>query len=156
MKSVQFIATVFLLLSTAAAQANPAAATVQSVKTIQNGDDLRVEIRFSAPVNFSIETAENPDRILLDVPDAVCTDKTKTVAVNSNGVRRVRTGQHSTSPLVTRIVLDLEHPLQYAVSSDGNVVVLTVSPEKPIVGRSAPVAATSGNLVGIFHRRHDT
>jgi hypothetical protein len=155
MKSVQLLATVFLLLSTAAAQANPAAATVQSVKTAQNGDDLRVEIRFTAPVNFSVETAENPDRILLDIPDAVCTDKTKMVAVNSNGVRRVRTGQHSTTPLVTRIVLDLDHPLQYAVSSDGNVVVLTVSPGKPIVARSTPVAATSGNLAAIFHRHHD-
>lgn len=154
MKSIQFVATVFLLLSTAAAQGNPAAATVQSVTTAQNGEDLRVEIKFSSPVNFSVETAQNPDRILLDFPDTVCTDKTKMVTVNVNGVRRVRTGQHSATPPVTRVVLDLEHPRQYSVKSDGNVVVLTIGSEKPVVGRNTPVAATTGNLAAIFHPRH--
>jgi hypothetical protein len=156
MKSV-YIATVFLLLlSSAAAQNNGAVATVQSVRASQDGTDVRVEITLSAAVEFSVEKAENPDRILLDFPDTTCNSSTKSVAVNRNGISRVRTAQHSTNPMVTRVVLDLDQPHQYTVKSEGNVVTLTVSTGEPLVARTPPVAATSGNLVGIFHRRRES
>jgi len=147
-----------LLLSCAAAQNTAGTATVQTVKATREGSDVRVEVTLSAPVKPSVDTANGPDRILLDLPDTACSDSTRNVTVNANGVRRVRTGQHSTTPLITRIVLDLDRAHPYTLTTEGNRVILTVSPaeEGRKVPSGAPVAATSGNLIGVFRRRPKT
>ncbi|HEX3572105.1 MAG TPA: hypothetical protein VHU44_14905, partial [Acidobacteriaceae bacterium] len=81
----------------------------------------------------------------------------RSVAVNANGVRRVRTGQHSTNPLVTRVVLDLDQAHPYTVRMEGNRIVVTVGVAEKAhnVSHGAPAAATSGNLIGVFHRKRD-
>ena len=111
------LGTITMLLSCAAAQNTGRTATVQSVATAREGSDVRVEITLSSPVEPAIETAVHPDRILLDFPDTTCNDNTKNVAVNANGVRRVRTGQHSTSPFITRVVLDLDQAHPYILKT---------------------------------------
>ena len=145
-----------LLLSCAAAQNTVGTPTVRSVAAEQEGTDLRVEITLSAPVKPSVQTAVRPERILLDLPGTICNDNTKNVAVNANGVRRVRTGQHSTDPLITRVVLDLDRAHPYTLQAEGNRIVLIVGPAERARKHSngAPVAATSGNLIGVFRRRH--
>jgi hypothetical protein len=152
------LGTWMLLLSCAAAQNIAGKATVQTVTTARHGSDLQVEVTLSAPVKPSVETASNPERILLDLPETACGDKIKIVAVHANGVRRVRIGQHSVNPLVTRVVLDLDQAHLYAVKTEGNRIVVTVSGVEHAhnVSRGAPVAATSGNLIGVFRRRRDT
>jgi len=158
MKSVQkHLVTLMLLLSCAAAQ-TATKATVQSLRTAREGSDLRVEILLNAPVIPTVDTAQNPDRILLDFPDTTCYDNTKNLSVNVNGVRRVRTGQHSTAPLVTRVVVDLDEAHPYTMKTEGNRIILTVGAAETARHRSsqgAPVAATSGNLIGVF-RKHDS
>ena len=151
------LGTVMLLLSCAAAQTTAGIAAVQNVTTTREGSDLRVEITLSVPVKPSVETAENPARILLDFPETTYSDKFKNLPVNVNGVRRVRAGAHSARPPVTRIVLDLDQMHPYVVTADGNRVILTVAPAEKAraVSHGAPVAATSGNLIGVFRRRHD-
>jgi len=146
-----------LLLSCAAAQNTGGTVTVQQVTTARDGNNLRVEITLSAPVKPSVETAANPNRILLDFPDTICSDSTKNVAVHWNGVRQVRTGQHSTSPFVTRVVLDLDQTHPYVVTAEGNKIVLTVEglEKGRVASHGAPVAATSGNLISVFRRHRD-
>src|SRR6516225_201386 len=118
-----------LLLSCAAAQ-NPRPLTVQKVTTSRQGSDLRIEITVSSPVKPEVDTAVSPDRILLDFPNTICNNSTSKVAVHTNGVRQVRTAQHSTTPYVTRVVLDLDEVRPYVVTAEGNTIVLTVSGEK--------------------------
>jgi AMIN domain-containing protein len=145
-----------LLLSCAAAQNSPGRTTLKNVVVAREGTDLRVEITLSAPVAPAAETAENPARILLDFPDTLCDDPNRTLSVNVNGVRRVRSSQHSTTPLVARVVLDLDKAHVYALRTEGNVVILTVNAaEKRSAIRSTPVPAASGNLIGIFGRHRD-
>src|SRR5579864_5954216 len=159
MKSIQrHLAALMLLLSCAAAQST-GNATVQSLRTAREGSDLRVEVILNAAVIPSVETAENPDRILLDFPDTTCNQNTKNLAVNANGVRRVRTGQHSTAPMVTRVVIDLDQAHPYTMKAEGNRVILTIGAAETARHRSsqgAPVAATSGNLIGVFRKKHDS
>ncbi len=147
-----------LLLSCAAAQNAAVPATVQNVTAAREGTDLRIEISLSAPVKPSVETAEHPSRILLDFPETTCSDNTRNISVNVNGVRRVRTGQHSTTPLITRIVLDLDQVHPYVVTTEGNRVILTVGAAEKARSSThgAPVAATSGNLIGVFRRKRET
>jgi len=144
-----------LLLSCATAQTS-APVTVQQVSTTREGTNLRVEIALSSPVKPTVETATNPSRILLDFPDTVCNRDAKNIPVHMNGVRQVRTAQHSTTPFITRVVLDLDQVHPYVVTAEGNKIILTVEAgEKPRVTHGAPVAATSGNLISVFRRRHD-
>ena len=148
---------VLVLASCAAAQnGTTATATVQNVTVAREGTDVRVEITLSAPVTPSVDTAVKPNRILLDLPETMPGTSPKAVPVNDNGVRQVRTGQHSTLPLVTRIVVDLDQLHLYSVRSEGNRIILSVvAPDKRAMSRTVPVAATGGNLAGIFRRRHD-
>src|SRR5215467_6056121 len=147
---------VVLLISCAVAQ-NPTPFTVRKVTTSRQGSDLRIEITVSAPVKPSVDTAENPNRILLDFPNTICNNNTKSVAVHANGVRQVRTAQHSTAPYVTRVVLDLDEVRPYVVTAEGNRIILTVAgQEKTVSSHGAPVAATSGNLIGVFRHRRDS
>ena len=145
-----------ILLSCAAAQSN-APVTVKNVSTSRDGSDLRVEITLSARVQPKVETAVNPHRILLDFAGTTCNESTKSVAVRANGVRQIRTAQHSTDPYITRIVLDLDEVHPYVVTAEGNRIILTVAPlEKARSHGGAPVAATSGNIIGVFRRHRDS
>jgi len=103
-----------------------------------------------------VDTAVNPNRLLLDFPNTVCNSSTSNVSVRANGVRQVRTAQHSTAPYVTRVVLDLDEVRPYVVTAEGTSIILTIAGEDKHVSHGAPVAATSGNiLAGVFRRRHD-
>ena len=145
-----------LVLASCAAAQNGTTATVQNVTVAREGTDVRVEITLSAPVTPSVDTAVKPNRILLDLPETMPGTSPKAVPVNDNGVSQVRTEQHSTLPLVTRIVVDLDQLHLYAVTTEGNRIILSVvAPDKRAMSRSVPVAATGGNLAGIFRRHRD-
>jgi len=142
-----------LLLSCAAAQNSSGPVSVRSVTKSRQGSDLRIEIKVSAPVKPAVETAVNPNRILLDFPNTVCYDSTKNLSVHANGVIQVRTAQHSRSPFITRVVLDLDQVRPYVVTAEGDSVVLTIAGEEKH-SHGAPVAATSGGILGGVFRRH--
>lgn len=147
--------TLMLLLSWATAQNAAGPATVQKVTAAQAGDDLRVEIILSSPVKAFADTAVHPDRILIDLPDTLCNDSVTKIEVNSNGVQRVRAAQHSSSPPIARIVLDLDQAHPYTLQSEGNRVILTVSPQVSArdASRGAMAPAISGSVIGIFRRK---
>jgi hypothetical protein len=147
-----------MALSGAAAQNTAGPVTVQRVTAAQEGSDVRVDVTLSSAVKPSIETATHPDRILLDFPGTNFADIVRNVPVNANGVRRVRTGQHSTNPLVTRVVLDLDQSHPYTLKTEGNRIILLVAPAERARKKSngAPVAATTGSLLGgMFHRKRE-
>jgi hypothetical protein len=151
------LGTLALLLSCAAAQNSTSRARVQRVITAREEGNLRIEITLSAPVKPSAATAVHPDRILLDLPNTTSNDDTRNVPVHANGVRRVRTGRLSTSPLITRVVLDLDQAHAYTMKTEGNRIIIMVGPAEAARAAShgAPVAATSGNLIGVFRRHRE-
>ena len=157
------LVTLMLLVSYVAscafAQVAAGPASVRKVAVTHEGTDLRVEILLTSPVQPSIETAVNPDRILLDFPGTV-SGETPKVEVNTNGVRRVRTGQHSAAPPVTRIVLDLDQAHPYTMKVEGNRIIVMVAPVEnaskiPHTG-GAPAPAMSGGLTGLFRKKPPT
>jgi hypothetical protein len=135
-----------LLVSVAAAQSTTGTATVQNVTVARDGSGLRVEVTLSSPVQPSIEMAVNPDRILLDLPGTITNGNTQK-EVNADGVRRVRMGQHSTAPPVTRVVLDLDRAHPYTMKAEGNRIIVTVGPALNANGGRCHRARVSG-LIG--------
>ena len=130
--------TLMLLLSCAMAQNTAGPATVRTVTVARAEGGLRVEITLSSSVKAASDVAAHPDRILVDLPGTICDDKMRNIEVNSNGVRRVRVAQHSSSPPITRIVLDLDRAHPHTLQSEGNRIILTVSPEITWLGCIVP------------------
>ncbi|MFI5102892.1 MAG: AMIN domain-containing protein [Terriglobales bacterium] len=155
MKAIRkHLAVWILVVSGATAQSTAGTATVQNVTVARDGSGLSVEVTLSSPVQPSVETAVNPDRILLDLPGTITRGSTQK-AVNTDGVRRIRMGQHSTTPPVTRVVLDLDQAHPYTMKAEGNRIILTVGPAlNANAGRSAaPAPPVSLGLSGIFRRK---
>ena len=145
-----------VLASCAAAQNAGGPATLENVTVARDASGLRVEVTLSSQVQPSIETAVKPDRILLDFPGTVTTANTQK-DVGADGVRRIRTGQHSTAPPVTRVVIDLDQTHPYTMKAEGNRIIVTVGPAlNASRGRSsAPAPPVSLGLGGIFRRQAD-
>ncbi len=148
------LAIYMLLVSCALAQNTSGTATVQNVTAAADGSSVRVEITLSSPVQPTVETAVNPDRILLDFPGTSTPANTKK-EVNINGVRRVRTGQHSTAPPMMRVVLDLEQARSYTTKVEGNRIIVMVGPalNSGQTRSSGPAPPISLGLSGIFRRK---
>src|SRR5271157_2313915 len=144
-----------LSVSCAAAQSTGGTATVQNVTVARDSSGLRVEVTLSSPVQPSIETAVNPDRILLDFPGTITNGNAQKKEVNTDGVRRVRTGQHSVVPPVTRVVLDLDQARSYTMKAEGNRIIVTVGPalNASLARSGAPASPVSLGLSGIFRRK---
>src|SRR5579859_5221166 len=140
-----------VLASCAAAQNAGGPATLENVTVARDASGLRVEVTLSSQVQPSIETAVKPDRILLDFPGTVTTANTQK-DVGADGVRRIRTGQHSTAPPVTRVVIDLDQTHPYTMKAEGNRIIVTVGPAlNASRGRSsAPAPPVSLGLGGIL------
>ncbi len=75
------------------------------------------------------------------------------VEVHAEACGACAQGSTRPSPMITRVVLDLDQAHPYSVKSEGNRIVLTVSAAVAVVRSGAPVAAKSGSLTGIFRRQ---
>jgi hypothetical protein len=104
-----------MVLSCAAAQTRAEKATVLSVTAEPDRHDLRLEVTLSSPVEPTVELAAHPDRILLDFPETI-TDY-RNFAVHEKGVRRIQIVQHSTNPLIARVILDLDQGSAYTLQT---------------------------------------
>jgi hypothetical protein len=123
------------------------------VSASREGENLRVEITLSSPVKASAEMASHPDRILVDLPGTAVLENVQPAEVNANGVRRIRSAQHSMQPLLTRVVLDLDGVHPYTLKAEGTRIILTVAPAEKGRAVSPPAAATSGTLLGMLRRK---
>jgi AMIN domain len=143
-----------LLLASLCAAQRPGqtAAELRKLKIARNGDKTKVELTLGKPVIPNVTVLNNPDRLVLDLPNTTANPGQRHIAVNMNGVVGVRVGLKSSSPLVTRMVVDLTAAHRYALASTGNTIVLMVLPGDTVSdtlthGRGA-VPAANGLLVG--------
>ena len=117
--------------ATPAAAAGAGAAVGQAPATPANallavvpenfGGRTRIRLRGNGRlVPSSVEDATDPPpRIVIDLPGVV-SRVPSVVPVNEGGVVRVRVAVNSRTPLVTRVVLDLERKLAYTVAPEGD------------------------------------
>ncbi len=144
-----------LLAGCAAGQTNSSPATVQRLQVMRDGGNVRVEVILTGTVQARVVTAENPDRLVLELPDTVTNAKQRRINVGYNGVRGVRIGLNSAVPPETHVVVDLEGKALYELQPKGStvwlVVISTTSAHR--TRRVPPAAGASGSMVGIFSRK---
>ena len=91
---------------------------------------LRLHIQTSASIAPEVQLVPNPDRLVIDLPNTVGGPGFHGFRVGNGEIRGVRTGLFSTSPLITRVVVDLKSPEWYRVVPDSTGLVITLGNEE--------------------------
>jgi type IV pilus assembly protein PilQ len=126
------------------ASEHPPAIPASSAKSAVKGGAHVIKIRnvtvvrTSAGMAVQIEGVKSartmrlsgPERLVLDVDDAISEGGARTIPVNAADLKEVRIAQHQLDPPVTRIVLDLTGPCEFDVANWENKLVVTVLPSK--------------------------
>jgi type IV pilus assembly protein PilQ len=108
------------------APAKKAAATVTALSVVPGDGRADVIIALSGPVRAQDFTADNPDRIVLDITGARMASLGKAYDRKARGgIRNIRYSQFG--PSVVRIVLDLDAPHTYVVTRSETGIRVSVS-----------------------------
>ncbi len=87
-----------------------AALHVQSARLWAAPDSTRVVFDVSGPVEHRLFTLKNPNRLVIDLPNAVIDDKLKQTLTRGGIVKSLRSGPRNKKDL--RLVLDLKGPVK--------------------------------------------
>ena len=131
------------------------AAEIEQLQVRRDGADVTIQVVLSGSVKPAVETAINPDRLVLILPGTISDAKQKHFPLEANGVKGVRLGLNSPNPPVTRVVVDLESAHDYTLNSEGNVITLRVQSTDTAASnrRNGPVPAATAPLMGVFRRK---
>jgi len=122
-----------LTLLTLPAYSQASRAKVQKI-SVSPQDPIQLQVQTSVPVVPQAQVISDPERLIIDIPGAVPGSALRGFSVNRNEVKRIRVGLFSTSPMVTRIVLDLNSPTPYRITplASGFTVSLGVEPPNTV------------------------
>jgi hypothetical protein len=106
------------------AAANPTqpAITIRRVALNSDSRGLTVEVSTSSSVIPQTQMLNNPDRLVIDFPGSIMGSDLHDIAVNRDGVVRIRVGLFTSTPPTTRVVVDLKSSASYQLSSQGEKV----------------------------------
>lgn len=129
--------------------AEPKAATVRNIAVTGDDQNLDVKITANKPVTPRMQYVSDPDRLIVDLPEARPNAGLRTLSIHRGKLRDVRVALLSANPPITRVVLDLVEPPEFRVLPLVNTVVvklanrgiaLTTAEPAPIVHFSDPKA----------------
>lgn len=89
----------------------------------------------SVPLEKSVFTLSNPERIVIDLENMILVDGTSIPSIEDNDyIEGIRYSQYNTNPNKVRVVIDLKQPAKYSLSQNDNSITLDLrSPEEKIV-----------------------
>jgi hypothetical protein len=123
-------------------QTGQQAATLRDITISGDDHDLAVQITATAHLTPRIEIATDPDRLIVDLPEALPRAGLDKILVNRRKLRDIRIGLLSANPRITRVVLDLSPPITpYRLLPMGNTLVVKLGDDSG--AGPAPRAATA-------------
>jgi hypothetical protein len=125
-----------------------AASSVRRVQVLHNRGQVEIEIEASDRMVPQTQVLANPDRLVVDFPNAVPGAQLRNQAVNRAQVKSLRVGLFSAKPPVTRIVLDLNGPQRYQVFPDGRTVIVKIGSPGSEAAELNPASIEPKNSAG--------
>jgi hypothetical protein len=108
--------------------AKPAAsskiAAIKSFRIVQEKDGQAVEILSTKPLVPSIQAVSDPDRLVIDLPNARLDTQQKKISVQADQIGAIRADQFQQNPPIARVVVDLLAPRTYTWDAAGNRLVV--------------------------------
>lgn len=134
----QVFASRLLAAALFACMAVPALAqiSVRSVRVMGSKDTVEVEVEASDRIVPQTQVVSDPDRLVVDFPNAIPSNQLRNQSVDRGEVKDVRVGLYQAKPPITRVVLDLKAARSYQVFPYGRTVMIKV------VGDSAQASAS--------------
>lgn len=124
-------------------------AKVREIAVVRGSEGMEVEISATAPITATAMVLTRPNRIVLDIPNAVPAGRPKPIEVNAADIRNVRMGQFQAAPPVTRVVVDLLSAQDYELKEDGSKLVLKLKGAKTAAKKaSAPALVPASTKTG--------
>ena len=122
---------------------------VRGISVVRGHDGTNVVIRSTGPLTPKVLTLRSPDRLVIDLANALPEARPHDIPVHAADLDMVRMARYQDQPPTTRVVLDLKSPQDFHLTEDGGnlvvqlrpVVVAKASAAPPII--SAPQAAAA-------------
>jgi hypothetical protein len=137
-----FLLTSAACLAIGSCAAGQAVTSVKSVEVFGAHAPAEIEIAGSDRLVPQAQVLSNPDRLVVDFPNAAPAADLRNQSLNRAGVKNVRVALYSTKPSVTRIVFDLDSPQPYQIFPSGRTVLIKLGTANAQPAAFAPV--TSG------------
>ena len=99
-------------------------AAIKSFRIVQEKDGPAVEILSTRPLAPAIQLIPDPDRLVIDLPNARLDTQQKRISVQADQISALRADQFQQNPPVARVVLDLLAPRAYTWNAVGNRLVV--------------------------------
>jgi type IV pilus assembly protein PilQ len=112
------------------------APVIQSINVTPSQEQTVVEFVSSEPVFYTAFKLLDPPRVVLDIRGVPGSALPRVKDVNSAGVKDILIEEGKAQMMTTRAVVNTTLPVLYQTEPKGNVIALTLTPEKPL-----PVAA---------------
>ncbi len=127
-----------------ASEENPSVEAISRVSLARNGSQTEVTISGSGSLTYHSQRLRNPERLVLDFAGSRLATPEKHIASNLNPVREIRLAQFR--PEVSRVVIDLREPAQYAIHGGGSAVTVSFA-TKGEAGASVSPASDGAPIV---------
>lgn len=121
-------------------------AIIRHIAVTARQDDLDVEISGTAPLTPLTQTVTNPDRLIVDFPEASPMAGLRKILVNRGNLTAIRVGLLSAHPQVTRVVLDLTSPTQFRLFPSGKMVVVKLGIESGVASGATALATIPADV----------
>ena len=112
-------------------------AAIKSFRIVQEKDGPAVEILSTKPLVPSIQAISDPDRLVIDLPNARLDTQQKRISVQADQISAIRADQFQQNPPVARVVVDLLAPRAYTWDAAGNRLVVHLG-KNPSQASSSP------------------
>jgi AMIN domain len=141
-----------LPISAASAQSYKGLATVQHVALLGDETGMQLEITSSQPITPQTRVLANPDRVVIDFPNAMPGRDLRGILARHGELKGVRVGLFENNPPTTRIVLDLNSPDSFQILPSGNTIVVklgdaSIESAADVQPMSTPEAEASQDLM---------
>jgi AMIN domain len=115
-------------------------AVIKSYRIVQEKDGPTVEILSTQPLVPAIQAITDPDRLVIDLPNARLEALRKRIDVQADQISTLRANQFQNFPPIVRVVVDLLAPRTYTWDAAGNRLVVHLG-KNPSAPSSSPFQA---------------
>jgi hypothetical protein len=103
-----------------------------------HSNPFQLQINTNARATPQSQVISNPERLIIDIPDAEPALGLHNLAVNRNEVKAVRVSLFTKNPLVTRIVVDLNEPQWYRIAPNASGFLVSLGNDVESGSRAQP------------------